>query len=210
MTSTHVLVVAKSPVAGTVKTRLCPPYEPAQAVAIAEAALADTLEAVAACGAERRILALDGPIGPWLPPGFKVIEQSDGLLGERLAAAWAYAGGPGVQIGMDTPQVTPVLLDSAVATLTEDGCDAVLGPAVDGGWWAVGMRHVHHGAFDGVVMSTDRTGADQHARLLELGLRVGLLPTLSDLDTAADAATIAEQAPDTRTAKAVRQLRTSR
>ena len=74
----HVLVMAKSPVPGRVKTRLCPPCTPAEAAALAEAALADTLEAVAACGAGRRILALDGAPGPWLPAGFEVVAQCQG------------------------------------------------------------------------------------------------------------------------------------
>src|SRR5690606_23084798 len=69
MQRTHLLVMAKAPVAGRVKTRLVPPLSAAEAAAVAEAALADTLEAVAACGAERRVLALDGEPGPWLPEG---------------------------------------------------------------------------------------------------------------------------------------------
>ena len=64
----NLLVMAKAPVAGRVKTRLCPPCTPAEAAAIAEAALADTLDAVAACGAGRRIVALDGEPGPGCRP----------------------------------------------------------------------------------------------------------------------------------------------
>jgi glycosyltransferase A (GT-A) superfamily protein (DUF2064 family) len=95
--------MAKSPVPGRVKTRLCPPCTAEEAASLAEAALADTLDAVAACGASRHILVLDGVPGPWLPPGFQVVPQTAGGLDRRLAAAWALAGGPGVQIGMDTP-----------------------------------------------------------------------------------------------------------
>ena len=90
----HVLVVAKSPVAGRVKTRLCPPCTPAEAAALAEAALADTLTAAAACGAARRLVALDGPAGPWLPEGFEVFAQCQGGLDRRLAHAWAVATSP--------------------------------------------------------------------------------------------------------------------
>src|SRR5438105_10641512 len=103
--SAHILVMAKAPRAGLVKTRLCPPLTPAEAAAVAGAALRDTLAAVAASNAERWIIALDGPVGPWLPPGFEIIEQCQGSLDMRLAHAWHEAGGPGVQIGMDTPQV---------------------------------------------------------------------------------------------------------
>jgi glycosyltransferase A (GT-A) superfamily protein (DUF2064 family)/SAM-dependent methyltransferase len=210
----HVLVMAKAPVAGLVKTRLCPPLTFTEAADVAAAALADTLDAVAACGADRRIVALDGEPGPWLPPGFDVIPQCRGGLDRRLAAAWARAGGPGVQIGMDTPQVTPALLDDALARVAgsaggdrgsregpdgRPGADAVLGLAPDGGWWAVGLRRPDRRAFRGVPMSTAATGAAQLDRLRRLGLRVDLLDRLNDIDTAADLAHVAGLIPGSRT-----------
>ncbi|HEX7277657.1 MAG TPA: DUF2064 domain-containing protein [Acidimicrobiales bacterium] len=196
---THVLVMAKSPVPGRVKTRLCPPCTPVEAAAVAEAARADTLEAVAACGAGRRILALDGAPGPWLPPGFEVVSQCRGTFNRRLTHAWATAGGPGVQIGMDTPQVTAADLDHALAAL--DGCDAALGHAADGGWWALALRRSGPDVFRGLPMSTERTGRAQEARLRALGLSVALLPTLVDLDTAADFLAVVAAGPATRTAR---------
>ncbi len=201
------LVVAKEPVPGRVKTRLCPPLDPAEAARVAEAALADTLDAVARCGADRRILALDGRPGPWLPPGFEVVPQVCGPLGVRLAAAWRYAGGPGVQLGMDTPQVTPSLLDESLALLAGGDPDrALLGPAEDGGWWALGLTRWRRDVFDGVPMSTPHTGARQADRLRSLGLTVTPLPVLRDVDTAADAVAVAQAAPDSRTAAVVRAL----
>lgn len=204
MPGTHVLVFAKAPLAGRAKTRLCPPLSPVEAAAVAEACLADTLDAVARCGADRRLLALDGPPGDWLPEGFEVFPQVDGPLDERLTAAWARAGGPGLQIGMDTPQVTGVLLDHGLARLLDRGVDAVLGDAVDGGWWAIGLRAPHDDAFRGVPMSTPTTGRAQRSRLEHLGLRVADLPVLLDLDTAGDALALADQLPGSRTALAVR------
>ena len=189
----HVMVMAKSPRPGRVKTRLCPPCTSAQAAAIAAAALADTLDAARACGARRRIVALDGPLGDWLPDDFDIIEQRGPTFGARLQAAWSTAGGPGVQIGMDTPQVTPQLLDDALARLSEPDVDAVLGLALDGGWWAIGFKQVPLHGFDGVPMSTSGTGAAQLRRLWSLGLRVAMLPTLRDLDTIDDAASLAPQ-----------------
>ncbi len=200
----HVLVMAKAPVPGRVKTRLCPPCTAVEAAALAEAALADTLEAVAACGAVRRILALDGAPGPWLPPGFQVLPQARGGLDRRLAAAWAAAGGPGVQIGMDTPQVTGTLLDDALAAL--DSCDAALGLAVDGGWWAIALRRPDPSVFLDVPMSTSHTGARQETRLRELGLEVAPLPTLVDLDTVADLPAVTEGNRAIRTAALARTL----
>ena len=200
----HLLVMAKAPVPGRVKTRLCPPCTPEEAAALAEAALADTLEAVAVCSAARKILALDGAPGPWLPPGFEVVPQATGGLDRRLAAAWSVAGGPGVQIGMDTPQVTPGLLDVALAALDRTG--AALGLAVDGGWWAIGLRRPDPRAFLDVPMSTSRTGEAQRTRLRALGLDVTPLPTLVDLDTVADLAAVTADGTAIRTAQQARNI----
>ena len=101
----------RNPCPGGSKTRLTPPYTPEEAAALAEAALADTLDAVLGQPARRRVLVLDGAPGPWLPHGFEVVPQCAGGLDERLAAAFAAAAtGPALLIGMDTPQVTPELL----------------------------------------------------------------------------------------------------
>ena len=196
--------MAKAPVAGRVKTRLCPPCTPVEAAALAEAALADTLGAVAACGAGRRVIALDGAPGDWLPAGFEVVPQSSGGFDRRLAAAWAAAGGPGIQIGMDTPQVTAALLDAGLAAL--DAADAALGHAEDGGWWAIGLRRPSAAVFAGIRMSTSRTGADQEARLRALGHDVALLPTLVDLDTVEDLPAVIASGTAIRTASLARTL----
>ena len=201
---THVLVMAKAPVPGRVKTRLCPPCTPDEAAALAEAALADTLDAVLACGADRRIVALEGAPGPWLPAGFEVIPQVDGPFDRRLAAAWALAAGAGVQIGMDTPQVTVELLDDALASL--DSTSAALGPAADGGWWAIGLRRPDRRIFTDIPMSTAGTGAAQQRRLQELGLSVTTLPTLVDLDTAADLPAVIESGSAIRTLAQARRI----
>ena len=199
----HLLVVAKSPVPGRVKTRLCPPFDAADAAAIAEAALADTLEAAGRCGADRVVLALDGAPGPWLPSGVQVIAQGEGDLAARLTSAWAQVGGPGLQVGMDTPQLTVTDLDEALATLARPATDAVLGCAEDGGWWAIGFRRPHPLAFLGVPTSRADTGARQLDRLHCLGLRTSELPVRRDVDTATDAFAVADSAPGTRFARAV-------
>lgn len=202
----HLLVLAKSPAPGRTKTRLCPPYSLAEAARVAEAALADTLRAVARCNVDRRIVALDGPPGPWLPAGIEVVSQVQGSLGERLAAAWAHTRGPCLQIGMDTPQVTPELLERSLAAVTDGPADTALGMAEDGGWWALASARSHPDAFRGVPMSRADTGRHQLARLRSLGLVVADLPALRDLDDATDAAAIAELAPSTSTAAAIRAL----
>ena len=195
------LVIAKEPVPGRVKTRLTPPYTPWQAAALAEAALADTLNTVLRAPARRRVLVLDGVPGRWLPPGFAVVPQAAGGLDERLAAAFAGChDGPALLIGMDTPQVTAELLAPALAPGGWDGCDAWIGPAADGGFWALGLADPTPapGLIRGVPMSTDRTGQLQGRRLTDAGLRVRDLPALRDVDTASDAAEVAAAAPDSR------------
>ncbi|MFL6053001.1 MAG: TIGR04282 family arsenosugar biosynthesis glycosyltransferase [Actinoallomurus sp.] len=192
--ATTLLVIAKEPVPGRVKTRLTPPYTPAEAAALAEAALADTLAAVAATRVARRVLVLAGRPGPWLPEGFEVISQRGDGLDERLANAFADVGGPAVLVGMDTPQVTPAALTQAVRGL-DDG-DAVFGPAADGGFWLLGLRRPDPRLLLGVPMSRPDTGAHQRARLR--GLRVTTLGTLTDVDTADDAVRVAALAPGTR------------
>jgi hypothetical protein len=198
---TTLLVIAKQPAPGRVKTRLVPPCTYEQAASLAEAALTDTLHTVLTAPAKRRILVLDGTPGPWLPPGFEVIPQCGGLLDERLAAAFAAADGPALLIGMDTPQVSPGLL-----TVSWDTADAWFGPAADGGFWALGLRVPDPGLLRGVPMSTPLTGAVQRARLLAAGLRVADLPQLRDVDTAADALAVARLAPGSRFAARAREL----
>jgi hypothetical protein len=207
VSGTDLLVIAKEPRPGRVKTRLTPPYSAGQAAELAEAALGDTLDTVAATPAARRVLALSGEPGPWLPPGFEVIAQRGAGLDERLAAAFgdAYRGRPMVLIGMDTPQVTTALLIEAGRAL--NGHHAVFGPAADGGFWLLGLRRPAPRLLIGVPMSRADTGAVQLARLRRAGLRVALMPELTDVDTAADADRVAACAPHGRFARAVRGVR---
>jgi uncharacterized protein len=196
----QILVIAKSPVPGRVKTRLTPPFTPDEAAALAEAALGDTLAAVAATPVARRVLALDGKPGPWLRPGFDVIPQRGDGLDERIAFAledaWSAAPIPIVLIGMDTPQVTPGLLGEAAAPLAAGNADAAFGFADDGGFWLLGLRETDITLVLGVPMSRPDTGARQLARLDQAGLRVTQMPYLTDVDTAEDAARIAGIRPD--------------
>jgi rSAM/selenodomain-associated transferase 1 len=199
--SVTLIVLAKEPVAGRVKTRLCPPCGPEQAAAIATAALADTLDIVAAATAGRRVLALDGRAPAWVPGGFEVVAQRGEGLAERLAAAFDDVGGPALLIGMDTPQVTVSRLHEAMRALMSRHADAVVGPALDGGYWAIGLRQPDASVFEGVPMSTALTGRAQLERLRALGRRVALVDALRDVDTYDDALAVALDAPTSRFAR---------
>ncbi|MFC4912331.1 TIGR04282 family arsenosugar biosynthesis glycosyltransferase [Actinomadura gamaensis] len=202
------IVIAKEPVPGRVKTRLTPPFTPHEAAALAEASLKDTLTTVTATPAVRRILALSGTPGPWLPDGFEVVQQRGDGLDERLANAFddAYEGRPILLVGMDTPQLTPSLLTKAALAFTHH--DAVFGPASDGGFWLLGLTTPNPALLRGVPMSRPDTGRHQLARLAAAALSVAHLPVLTDVDTAEDAATVAAQAPTTHFAATHRTLTT--
>ncbi len=192
------MVIAKEPVPGAVKTRLCPPCTPAQAAALAEAALRDTLDAVSGARTPRRLVVLDGGAPTWLGASFDVTPQRGAGLGQRLTAAFQDCGGPGFVVAMDTPQLTAAMLDDALGRLEDRGCDAVIGPTPDGGYWGIGFATPCPGAFAGVPMSTGETLARQLDRLAELGLRTETLGELEDVDTIADARRVAAAAPATR------------
>ena len=204
MSGATLIVIAKAPLPGRSKTRLCPPCTPGQAAALAEAALADTLAAVLATPAARHLLALEGRPGPWLPQGFDVVDQRGEGLEERLAAAFEDGDGPAFLVAMDTPQLTPHLLREALEALTAPGVDAVLGPTHDGGYWGIGLGRPDPAVFAGVPMSSSATYAVQVERLRELGLRAGGLPALVDVDTIREARQVAAEAPGTRFAAALR------
>ena len=200
------VVIAKAPVPGRVKTRLCPPCSPAQAAALAEAALLDTLEVVAGTPAGRKILVLEGNADRWRVPGFELIKQRGDGLGDRLAAAFDDIDGPALLVGMDTPQLSHELLIDGLDALSCPGIDAVLGPALDGGYWSIGFKRPVPGVFADVPMSAAHTGQAQRARLRQLGLRLHEQRPLRDVDTIDDARAVAMQAPQSRFAAAVAAL----
>ena len=207
MRQAQVVVLAKEPVPGRVKTRLCPPLTPEQAARVADAALQDTLSAVRRCGAAHAMLAVDGAVNA---PGLVVVDQHRGGLDARIvgafADAWALHRLPTLLIGMDTPQLTPDLLDDALSRLLSPGIGAVLGLALDGGWWALGLRKPDPALVLGIPTSRDDTGALQRQRLIAAGLRVDDLGVLRDVDTVEDLEPVARAAPDRRFAAVVAQV----
>ena len=206
--TTSVLIMAKAPVPGQVKARLCPPCTPEEAAAVAVAALADTLAAVAGCASRRKVLVLDGDPGPWLPTQVEVIAQRGRGLDERLAHAFEDVGGPALALGMDTPQVTVSELDALLKALDGPGRPAVFGPAADGGYWVIGLpAGVEPAAvFGGIPMSAPSTGARQEARLCAMGFDVVHAAVRQDIDTIDDLAAVVATAPWTLTAATAREL----
>jgi glycosyltransferase A (GT-A) superfamily protein (DUF2064 family) len=194
----HLTIITKAPESGRVKTRLCPPCTHEEAAAVAAAALADTIDAVDAVVADdarrpgdrspvRRVLLLDGAPGEWIPPGFEIVAQRGGDLGERLANGFDELG-PGVIVGMDTPGACRWL--GTALDAVADGLD-VIGLAADGGYWVIGLAVGDGAAFSGVPMSASHTGLAQLRRLHDLGRPVRLLPMTRDLDSVDDLVAVA-------------------
>ncbi len=199
----RLLVLAKEPVPGQVKTRLCPPCTPEQAASVARAALDQTLATVDSTPAPGRVLVMRGSYGA--PPGWGVVRQRGGDLGDRLAHAFADAGAgqSSLLVGMDTPQLTPALVVAVADGLAH--ADAAIGPALDGGWWTLALREAAHAeVLRSVRMSTSDTYRETVEALRELGLCVARGPMLRDVDTAADAWEVARLMPNSPFAHAVR------
>jgi glycosyltransferase A (GT-A) superfamily protein (DUF2064 family) len=204
MTAPAVIVIAKAPVPGRVKTRCCPPCTPTQAASLAEAALTDTLAVVAGCGSPRRlVVALDGPAGPWLPDGFEIIAQHGDGLGARIDGAFRDLGGPALLIGMDTPQLATGTLDGALCALEDARNGAVIGPAADGGFWALGLPAPVDGLCAAVGMSRPTTCAHLRDALRRRGTSWQELGTLVDVDDFEAAVLVAAGVPGSRFAAVV-------
>lgn len=211
------IVLAKAPEPGRVKTRLCPPATPRQAADLAAAALLDTLDAVTGVPGAEPVVVLTGRLqraarAAELAAALRSTrlrrQRGDGL-GARIAAAHVdtavlLPGRPTLQIGMDTPQADAALLAACLDRLRASGTDAVLGPATDGGWWALGLRDPRAAALVADVPTSRADTGERTLRALQAGgLRVALLPELTDVDTAADALAVAAAAPEGRFAAAL-------
>jgi hypothetical protein len=209
-----VLVMAKAPVPGQVKTRLGAVVGAQAAAALAAACLLDTLDVCQTVFRDpvRRHIALAGDLERAIRSGalreqlhmWTRHPQRGGGFSERLANAHAdvaTAGVPVVQIGMDTPHLAAEHL-ADVAARVGDGNDAVLGPAEDGGWWVLAVTQPRFAqALRSVEMSTPTTYADTRTALEAAGARVVDTVTLRDVDTVEDAAHAAAAAPATRFAR---------
>jgi hypothetical protein len=200
------VVLAKRPVPGLVKTRLMPAVSAVAAADLAAACLSDTLDRAEHVPARQRLLAFDGDPSGWARPGWRIAAQPDGNLDERICAAFDESGpGSAILVGMDTPHLRAAQL----AVFDTGRYDCCLGPAADGGYWAIGFRDARRArsAIAGVTMSSTDTARDQLDRLGQLRLHVQLLSELIDIDTIEDAAAVAALDPTTGFASRYRQVR---
>jgi rSAM/selenodomain-associated transferase 1 len=189
--------MAKVPVAGDVKTRLCPPLTPAAAATLAQCFLLDRLEQLSGLEAAEILVAFAPPereaeLAALLPATVARVPQHGPDLGsrmDRLLTDLLGAGYPGaVAIGTDTPTLPTACLHAACTALRDGTADVVLGPAEDGGYYLIGLRQPVPDLFRDMPWSTAAVLAETVARAGRLGLAVRMLPTWFDVDRPGDLA----------------------
>lgn len=183
------VIVAKQPAPGKTKTRLSPPLSMEQAAELYACFLEDTLDIVRhVLGVERMVTYTPESAGAYfahLAPDFTAIPQRGPDLGSRLDNTANTLLERGFQqillINSDGPNLPATYLQTAFDKLA-DGCDIVLGPCDDGGYYAIGLKESNPRIFRNVRMSTSTVTRDTLAIAGEMGLRVHLLPTWYDVD----------------------------
>lgn len=192
-----VILMAKAPVAGAVKTRLCPPLSPGEAADFYERMLHAAAGCLRAVPAVRRSVSFSPPgaasyFSGAAFEGFGSAPQRGADLGERMANAIgdAFAGGARrvAIIGADCPGLSPERISQAFDELRR-GADAVFGPTPDGGFYLGGFNAVPRDLFGpGIAWSSPTVLADVTARCRRAGMAWSLLPEERDIDTPGDLA----------------------
>lgn len=192
----RVLVFAKAPAAGLVKTRLTPPLPPDEAASLYEACLRDV---VARCARERARVELwyhaDNFAAEYFPrefPHLLLNRQSEGQLGEKLRAAFAHSFADGAQhvviIGSDAPTLPDSILNAAFDQIRD--ADMVIGPTLDGGYYLVGLTNSAwpraETVFHDIAWSTEAVFRSTIDRAVQAALAMRVLPGWYDVDTIAD------------------------
>ncbi|HEX8644724.1 MAG TPA: TIGR04282 family arsenosugar biosynthesis glycosyltransferase [Allosphingosinicella sp.] len=180
---TRILVFAKAPVPGRVKTRLIPALGADGAARLAAQMLERTIEEALATGLEVELCG-EPDAAFWSGTPVARSAQGPGTLGERLARAAERAGGRVLLIGSDCPALERERLAAAAASL--DTHDAVLHPAEDGGYVLLGLRRFDAAIFAGIAWSTASVCAATIERIEAIGWSVDVRETLRDVDEPAD------------------------
>lgn len=185
MAEVRLVIFARLPVPGQVKTRLIPSLGKDGAARLYARLLEHTLVEACATGLEVELRTTGGEADAfrdWLGEGFAIADQGAGDLGERLARVAA----PALVIGSDCPGISAPILRAAAGAL--DDRAVVLGPATDGGYYLVGFREPVPYIFEDMAWSTSTVFAETLGRLAQRGMGPAILPELSDIDTAEDLA----------------------
>ena len=160
---TALIVVAKKPVPGLTKTRLCPPFTPESAAELYHCLMLDTLALVGRFRDADPVIAFAPPgargyFREQAPNGFRLIPQEGDDLGQRLANALGHHLDMGyrrvVIMNSDGPTLPLACLEEAFSGL--EGADITLGPSFDGGYYLIGMKQLHAELFQGIAWSTEQ------------------------------------------------------
>jgi rSAM/selenodomain-associated transferase 1 len=192
MTGTRILIFAKAPVPGKVKTRLIPALGAEAAAILAAMMLGRTAGEALDSEVGSVELCMDPPSGhpDWMgqvPLDVIPTPQGEGGLGERLARAARRvldAGDRVILIGTDCPELDRDRLVAAAAALERH--DAVIHPTQDGGYALLGLARFDPSLFEGIAWSTDQVAAQTIARIEALGWSLHMGDTLRDIDVPAD------------------------
>ena len=187
---THVIVFAKAPVAGAVKTRMIPTLSATQAAQLAQHLLDDALTRITAAGARSiELCCTPSTAHPALRTaaqrfGAELSTQRGEDLGARMAEALQHALAThprALLIGTDSPTLDAQVLNAADIAL-DDTHDAVFVPALDGGYVLVGANQIDARVFSGITWSSEHVMTQTRAQLQALGWRWKELPAVPDVD----------------------------
>ncbi len=190
--TTLLIIFAKEPVPGQVKTRLCPPLSPEGVAKLYRCFLEDILEEVVRWPELSLALAYSPPgalpfFQSLVPPGTQLFPQEGAGLGERMARAFDRGFGAGFEVvllrGSDSPDLPGKVFLEAESVLQAGKAELALGPSPDGGYYLVGLRARRPELFRGQVWSTATVLAETLSRAEGLSLKIHLLPSWPDLDT---------------------------
>ncbi len=192
MSAVRIVIFAKAPVPGSVKTRLIPVLGEVGAAQLAQRMLADTVAHALGAGLSTpELCATPHPNDPsWagnLPAGVRLADQGPGDLGQRLASAARRVIDDGeyiLLIGTDCPELDGKRLVETAAQL--ENHDAVILPARDGGYVLLGLARTDPSLFENIAWSTDIVASTTIARIRALGWSLFLGETLSDIDEPTD------------------------
>ena len=184
------IIFVKKPEAGKVKTRLAETVGTENALRVYKALLSHTREVSLAVEVDREVhyaTEMDNTDG-WSPPAFKRLLQPAGDLGERMKAGFCQGFNAKyssiIVIGSDCLDLSPKLLREAFFAL--ESKEIVIGPALDGGYYLLGMKSFFPELFENKSWSTERVFQDTLSDVKRLGLTCFQLPVLSDIDREED------------------------
>jgi rSAM/selenodomain-associated transferase 1 len=187
MSPVRLVIFTRYPEPGRAKTRLIPALGADGAAALHRRLTERTVTAARASGLAVEVRTTGAPpcaFADWLGDDIHFVDQGEGDLGERLKRAASPT--PVLFIGSDLPDLTPGhLIEAATRMLTDR---VVIGPAEDGGYWALGLTERCDHLFDAMPWGTDKVFEFTLARLRESGTDPALLPTLADCDCPEDLA----------------------